>query len=159
MIRRVSVILSAVALIGGRRAAAFGQLRPEVVAGCYAFAGGAWNPPLTGRLTSLVFPALVRLDTIKVRRTSGWQLSPRLAFGGTLPMLATTPRWEFHGDTMALLWTQGATPMTVALRRQGAGWAGEAIALVDTGLHPLAPASRASVSLRRRDCLSAGRTR
>src|SRR3954466_7269416 len=153
---RVSGLCAATGLILALPDVAVGQSSPKSVAGCYAVAIGSWNPRLSGRLVYLVVPPVVRLDTVRVKRASGWRLLPNLAYTGNPAPLFPSPRWEFHRDTLELIWTHGSTPMTATLRRRDSTWVGEAIALADTGMHHLAPAARAAVLLRRRDCQSIG---
>ena len=155
--RALGVLVVAGAILA-KPSSGFGQLRPKAIAGCYAFSIGAWSPPLTDRLIYLVAPPMIRLDTLRVGRTSGWRLSPNLAYSRA-PKFATTPRWELHGDGLELMWTQGGPAMTVTLYRRDLEWIGEAVALADTGTHHLAPASRAPASLRRQRCLSPGSDR
>jgi hypothetical protein len=64
-----------------------------------------------------------------------------------------TPRWDVHGDTVVLAWSNGFTPTIITLRPQGTLLVGEAVALTDAYYIGEPPRPRASVILRRQQCV------
>lgn len=113
-----SVALAVVILgsLGVTACAPSHSLSHRNVAGCYELAAGEWNSLEVSGDPTHVLPVLIRLDTAAASQ-GGKVLTPNIAYPATGFEFPGFPRWDIHGDTVTMIWSNGFSPTIVRLRK------------------------------------------
>jgi hypothetical protein len=148
-----AIVWVTLALLGASAALCQSHPAEASLAGCYAVTLGAWSQDLGGDSIFHRVPAVVRLDTAVSSGGRGRMLSPNIEYPRARPF-PDMPRWELHGDTISLLWSNGFAPTLVRLHRAGARLIGEAVA--ESDVRGLGAPPRADATLQRVACAANG---